>query len=92
MAWQLLEVFQSAERYLDYGKWFKPRGISYLFGVIVWVKVVCCFDYLSGSHVQSQVTLLPPLPLPLRPTFGRTPAMQNLQNYAKFVILFKFIL
>ena len=22
------------------GKWFEPRGISYLFGVIVWVKAV----------------------------------------------------
>ena len=23
-----------------FGKWFEPRGISYLFGVIIWVKVV----------------------------------------------------
>ena len=23
-----------------YGEWFEPRGISYLFGVIIWVRVV----------------------------------------------------
>ena len=41
----------------------EPRGISYLFGVIVRVKIVFrkavvgdwCFDYLSGSRLQSQV-------------------------------------
>ena len=40
-----------------HGKWFEPRGISYLFGVIVRVKVVFDwrFNYLSGSHLQSQV-------------------------------------
>ena len=40
-----------------------PRGISYLFGVIVQVRVVFRktvvgdwrFDYLSSSHLQSQV-------------------------------------
>ena len=45
------------------GKWFEPRGISYWFVVIVRVKVVFRktvvsdwrFDYLSGSHLQSQV-------------------------------------
>ena len=49
---------------LSHGKSrFEPRGISYLFGVIVRVKVVFrktavgdwCFDYLSSSHHQSQV-------------------------------------
>ena len=43
------------------GKWFEPRGISYLFGMIFWVRVVFRktvvsdwrFDYLSGSHLQS---------------------------------------
>ena len=45
------------------GKWFEPRGISYLFSMIIWVRVVFrkivvgdwCFDYLRGSHLQSQV-------------------------------------
>ena len=44
-------------------KWFEPRSISYVFGVIfrvriVFRKTVVCdwhFDYLSGSHLQSQV-------------------------------------
>ena len=43
------------------GKWFEPRGISYFFIVITWVRVVfrktavgdCCFDYLSGSNLQA---------------------------------------
>ena len=45
------------------GKWFEPKAISYLFGVIVQAKVVFRktvvgdwrFNYLSGSHLQSQV-------------------------------------
>ena len=24
---------------ISFGNWFEPRGISYLFGMIVWVKV-----------------------------------------------------
>ena len=43
-----------------------PRGISYLFGMIVRVKVVCRktvvvswrFNYLSGNHLQSWATWL----------------------------------
>ena len=34
MAWQSLEVFQTAERYLDYGKRFEPWSISCLSCVI----------------------------------------------------------
>ena len=47
---------------LLFGKWF-DRGISYMFSVIVRVRVVLRktvlgdwrFDYLSSSHLQSQV-------------------------------------
>ena len=47
---------------LTKGKRFEPRGINYIFGVIVQVKVVIKktvvgdsrFDYLSGSHLHSQ--------------------------------------
>ena len=49
-----------------YGKWFEPRSISCLSSVIVRVRVVFRktvvgdwrFDYLSGSHLQSQVKSL----------------------------------
>ena len=48
------------------GKWFEPRSISFLSCVIVCVRVVFrktvvgdwCFNYLSGSHLQSQVKSL----------------------------------
>ena len=44
-----------------HGKWFEPKGISYLFSVIVRVRVVFTKTAvgdgrdLSGSHLQSQV-------------------------------------
>ena len=47
------------------GKWFEPRSLSRLCGLIVWVRVVLRrtvvgdtdrrFDNLSGSHHQSHV-------------------------------------
>ena len=45
------------------GKWFEPMGISYWFVVIFRVRIAFRktvvgdwrFDYLSGSHLQSQV-------------------------------------
>ena len=56
-------LFGGVRNKLQNGEWFEPRGISYLFGVIVRVKVVFRktvvgdwrFDYLSGSHLQSQM-------------------------------------
>ena len=57
------KCFCSIRLFLNIGKWFEPRGISCLSCVIVWVRVVfrktvvgdSCFDYLSASHLQSQV-------------------------------------
>ena len=59
----LMVLFVLLLKRVRFGKWFEPRGISYRFSVIVQVRVVFrktvvgdwCFDYLSGSHLQSQV-------------------------------------
>ena len=65
---QIIKLLHNCEDHfhlwsMEYGKWFEPRGISYLFGVIVQVRIVFRktvvgdwrFDNLSGSHLQSQV-------------------------------------
>ena len=58
-SWQVKTKYSSSTF-----KWSEPRSISYLFGVIIWVRVVFNrktvagdwhFDYLCGSHLQSQV-------------------------------------
>ena len=65
----LSPLFQSESQWIafhiriSFSKWFEPRGIGYLFGVIVQVKVVFRktvvgdwrFDYLSDSHLQNHV-------------------------------------
>ena len=70
--WKVLKAFCVV------GKWFEPRGISYTFGVIIRVRVVFWktvvddwrFDYLSGSHLQSQVKSRPQMMVLLRKTFS----------------------
>ena len=38
------------------GKWFEPRGISYLFGVIARVKVVSTLKMTTAQVVETSVT------------------------------------
>ena len=60
--WNIPERKNSVLAQFTYRKWFEPRSISSLYCAIVQLSVVlkstvvgdCCFNNLSGSHLQSQ--------------------------------------
>ena len=69
------KMLQDKARYINYiknGKWFEPRSLSRLCGLIVLVRVVPRrtvvgdidrrFDNLSGSHHQSHVNCVSSVP------------------------------